>query len=69
MSPLFTAQDGRVVFDGQPIREITRARIKSALTAMGEKTANVATLNRLGDVWMSLIRASIEANNQNRKAA
>jgi hypothetical protein len=69
MSPLFTAQDGRVVFDGQPLPEITRVRIKQALKSMGEKTSNVETLNRLDSVWMQLTRATVNANNQNRKAA
>lgn len=66
---LFQAHAGVVTFDGKPIREITRARIKDELTALGARTANVEALDRLGMVWMSLIRASINANNQARKAA
>ena len=65
----FTAINGQVAFEGRIVREITRARIKSALRAMGDRTANVEALNRLDSVWMQLIRASVEANNQNRKAA
>jgi hypothetical protein len=69
MSPLFTAQDGAVWFEGQPLPEITRVRIKQALKSMGEQTSNVETLNRLDSVWMQLTRATVNANNQNRKAA
>ena len=64
--PMFTARDGQVEFDGRPLRQITRARIKTQLRAMGETTRNVETLNRLDGVWMQLIRASINANNQAR---
>lgn len=64
--PMFTAADGVVLFDGRPLRQITRARIKSQLRAMGATTRNVETLNRLDGVWMQLIRASINANNQAR---
>lgn len=64
--PVFTADAGHVLFEGRPLRQITRARIKSQLQAMGETTRNVETLNRLHGVWMQLIRASVEANNQAR---
>lgn len=65
----FQAINGRVFFEGQPLPEITRVRIKQALKAMGERTSNVETLNRLDSVWMQLTRATVNANNQNRKAA
>lgn len=67
--PLFTAADGVVLFDGIPLRQITRARIKNALEAMGRETVHVPTLDRLGGLYIQLIRASINANNQTRKAA
>lgn len=67
--PTFTADAGHVLFEGRPLRQITRARIKSQLRAIGETTRNVETLNRLDGVWMQLIRASINANNQRRQAA
>ena len=68
-APLFHAEAGAVLFQGEPVREITRVRIKQALKSMGDRTSNVEALNRLDGVWMSLIRASVEANNQLRKAA
>lgn len=64
----FQAIEGRVHFDGKPIREITRARIKTALRDMREE-ANSSARDKLDALWMSLIRASVEANHQMRKAA
>lgn len=67
--PVFTADAGHVLFEGRPLRQITRARIKTALEAMGRETAHVPTLDRLGGLYIQLIRASINANNQRRQAA
>lgn len=67
--PLFIAVNGAVTFEGRPIREITRARIKSWLVERARLIAGVEPLNRLDSVWMQLTRASINANNQARKAA
>ena len=70
MTPLFTARNGSVLFDGRPIGVFTGARVRSEMI---RRALNADQKSRAFEVWMNavdaLIAAQADAAEQQREAA